>query len=371
MKEYEEGGMNYGSDWCENIFVPKSQQLSGSKIGNRCDRPHCQPGREVLGMKLKYLVVGSGAIGGFFAASLSRAGKDVTMIARGENHKVIKENGLHIITPSGEYKMPVKVSSWEEYDEKPDIVLLCVKAYSLDSVIPELDKVCDEHTIIMPLINALDIGGELSEKMSVKCTALGGVVYVLLVREAPGRIRQNQTFCNLVAGMRCGEKPRTELSQIKRDFEETGADFIITENPLKAALRKFTRVSTLSGVTCYFDAPVGEVRSRPEGVQLFKDMCHELEAITAAMGEPFTEADEIPFPGKPVVEDSLCFFMSAKPEYQPSMKYDWDNHQPIEIKQQILDVIDLGRKYGVPTPAYEMVAEKLLRQGQSRGLLPL
>lgn len=313
-------------------------------------------------MALKYLIIGSGAMGGISTAFLTKAGKDVTMIARGENYTAIKANGLHIKTPTEEYQLMVKVSTWEEYKETPDVVMLCVKAYNLNSIIPELDRVCGENTIVMPVMNALDIGSEIAKKMTVKCTILGGVAYIAVVRDSPGRIRQKLSFYNLVIGMRNGEPLRQELNQIKADFEETGAKFFITNNTVKAAMRKFFRVSTFSGVTCYFDTTIGNIRSKPEGLQLFKDMCGELKAISVAMGDPFTEADEEPFPGKPVDEEAFDAFMSVFPEYQSSMKYDWDNNRPTEIKEQILDVIELGKKYAVPMPAYEKVAAKMLQR---------
>ena len=313
-------------------------------------------------MELKYLVVGAGAIGGITAAMLTKSGKNVTLIARGENYAVIREKGIHVQSPEGDYQVPVKASRWDEYTEIPDVVLLCVKAYSLDSVVEDLDRVCDEHTIIVPLMNALNIGGELTEKMKTQCTILGGAVYISVVRDAPGYIRKKLGFSNFVIGMRNGEEVCPELLQIKSDFEETGAKFLITNNPVKAVLRKFFRVSVVSGVTCYYNAPVGEVRSHPEGIQLFKDMCGELKAIGEAMGDPFTQADEEPFPGKPVDEETFDNFMSVFPEYQSSMKNDWDAGRPTEIKQQILDVIDLGHRYGVSMPAYEKVAKKLLAE---------
>lgn len=109
-------------------------------------------------MNLKYLVVGSGAMGGISTAFLTKLGKDVTMIARGENYDVIKKQGLHITTPTEEYQIDVKVATWEEYNETPDVVMICVKAYSLGNIIPELNRICNENTIIFTVSNSLDLG---------------------------------------------------------------------------------------------------------------------------------------------------------------------------------------------------------------------
>lgn len=313
-------------------------------------------------MNLKYLVIGSGAMGGISTGMLTKAGKDVTMIARGENYEVIKRDGLHITTPTEEYQVDVKVATWEKYNEKPDVVMVCTKAYALDDIIPELEKVCDEHTIIMPVSNSLTISDHIEEKLSVKCTILGGVAYIAVVRDKPGYIRQKLDFYNIVVGMRNDEPIREELHQIKEDFEETGARFFITKNAVKSSLRKFFRVSVISAVGCYYDATVGEIREVPERLEFFKDLTQELFGIGDAMGDPFVKEDEVPFEGMPVDEEALNAFMNVYPEYQTSMKFDWDNDHQTEIREQILDVIDLGEKYGLPMTNYRKVAKKMIEQ---------
>lgn len=311
-------------------------------------------------MDLKYLVVGSGAMGGFATGFLKKIGKDVTMIARGVNYDVIKKDGLHIKTPNEEYTVYPKISTWEEYDETPDIVMVTVKAYNLEEIAPNLDKVCNKDTIIFTVANSFDAGAILEEHMKTKCSIVSGVVYVPVVRLEPGHIKQKLDFYNMVLGMRKGDPVRDELYQIKKDFEETGAKVYIKPNPVKNALRKFFRVSGLSAVSCYYNATIGEVRSTKEGVQLFKELTQELVDIAEAMGDPFTMDDADPFPGMLPCEESLDCFMTIFPEYQTSMKYDWDNNHQTEIREQILDVIDLGEKYGVPMTAYRKVAKRLI-----------
>lgn len=311
-------------------------------------------------MDLKYLVVGSGAMGGISTAFLTRAGKNVTMIARGENYDVIKKNGLHITTPSEEFQIDVKVSTWEEYNETPDVVMICAKAYSIDSIVTELDKICNEKTLIFTVSNSLDLGSIIEKKMTVKCTIVGGVAYIAVVRDKPGFIRQKLGFYNIVLGMRNNEPVREELYQIQKDFNETGAKVLIRDNPVKSALRKFFRVSVISAVGCYYDTTVGDIRDKPERLELFKELSQELMQIAEAMGDPFGKEDEEPFPGKPVDQEALEAFMQAPAEYKTSMKYDWDNNHQTEIREQILDVIDLGEKFNVPMTAYRKVAKKLI-----------
>lgn len=313
-------------------------------------------------MDLKYLVVGSGAMGGFATGFLNKIGKDVTMIARGNNYEFIKQYGLRITTPSEDYVVHPKVETWETYNEQPDVIMLTTKAYSYADVAKNLDKVCRENTILFTVANALDAGAELEKVMETRPDIVSGVVYVPVVRLHTGHIKQKLEFYNMVLGMRAGTEPRKELYQIKEDFELTGARVFIKPNPVKNALRKFFRVSGLSCVSCYYDATIGEVRATDEGCQLFAELTQELVDIAEAMGDPFTMDDAEPFPGQLPCEESLECFMTIFPEYQTSMKYDWDNDHSTEIREQVLDIIDLGEKYGLPMTAYRKVAKEMIRK---------
>jgi 2-dehydropantoate 2-reductase len=77
---------------------------------------------------MKYLVVGAGGTGGAIGAYMARAGKDVTLIARGKHLDAIKRNGIKVIRPADEFVVEgIKAYSMEEYSETPDVIFVCVK----------------------------------------------------------------------------------------------------------------------------------------------------------------------------------------------------------------------------------------------------
>ena len=77
---------------------------------------------------MKYLIIGTGGTGGAIGAYLAKASKDVTFIARGKHLDAIKEKGLRIIRPNDEFTLfPAKATDLESYDEKPDVIFVCVK----------------------------------------------------------------------------------------------------------------------------------------------------------------------------------------------------------------------------------------------------
>lgn len=81
----------------------------------------------------KYLIVGTGGVGGSIAGFLALAGKDVTCIARGKHLEAIREKGLHLRSDlKGNHFLPIQACTAEEYNEKANVIFVCVKGYSLD-----------------------------------------------------------------------------------------------------------------------------------------------------------------------------------------------------------------------------------------------
>lgn len=104
---------------------------------------------------MKYLIIGAGGTGGSIGAYMTEAGKDVTLIARGLHLKKMQEEGLAMeTTRKGNYTVfPIKATDMEHYDERPDIIFVCVKGYSLEEVVPFISRAADENTIVIPILN--------------------------------------------------------------------------------------------------------------------------------------------------------------------------------------------------------------------------
>ena len=114
---------------------------------------------------LKYLIAGTGGVGGSIAAFLALAGKDVTCIARGEHLAAIRENGLQLHSDlKGEYALRVPAYTAEEYtalvstsaDYKADVIFVCVKGYSVDSITELIKSAAHEHTCLLYTSDAAD-----------------------------------------------------------------------------------------------------------------------------------------------------------------------------------------------------------------------
>ena len=150
----------------------------------------------------KYVIVGSGGTGGTLGAYLAKAGMDVTFIARDEHLKAMKENGLRIIRPQDEFVIsPCKACTFEDYSGIADVIFVCVKGYSLNDVIPQIQKISDGHTIIIPILNIYGTGSAMQQHFSDSLVT-DGCIYVAAQISAPGCITMNGDILRVVYGVR-------------------------------------------------------------------------------------------------------------------------------------------------------------------------
>lgn len=299
---------------------------------------------------MKYLVVGAGGVGACIAGYMAHAGKDVALIARGAHLEAMRKSGLLLHTAQhGVLRVPVRAFAEEDYRESPDVVFVCVKAYSIDSILPLLNRVCNKRTVVLPILNAMGVGAVLAAGLQKDAVVLDGCTYVMAERVGPGEVFHRSKHFSIVYGMRMGANPIPALEIIRRELEDSGIYGQITDNPDQAILRKFVFVSPLAGAGSYYGVTAGELRANPEYRQLYRCMAEEVVQVAAAAGMPL-EAD--------IVEKSMESLDQSIPDGTASMYRDLQQGNRSELQSIIFDVLEYGRSLGLPMYAYDKVARK-------------
>ena len=141
---------------------------------------------------MKYLIIGAGGTGGVTGYYMKKAGKDVTLIARGEHLKTIQEQGLTLekMWDKTEETITIPAADMEHYTDHPDIIFVCVKGYSLDETIPFIKQIAKKTTIVIPVLNIYGTGGKMQKQLP-ELLVTDGCIYVSANIKEPGRLLQH------------------------------------------------------------------------------------------------------------------------------------------------------------------------------------
>lgn len=307
---------------------------------------------------LKYLIAGTGGVGGSIAAFLALAGKDVTCIARGEHLAAIRENGLQLHSDlKGEYALRVPAYTAEEYtalvstsaDYKADVIFVCVKGYSVDSITELIKSAAHEHTVVIPILNVYGTGPRI-QRLVPGVTVLDGCIYIVGFVSGRGEITQMGKIFRLVYGAhRSTIVSRETLEAVQRDLQESGIKADISDDIDRDTFVKWSFISAMAVTGAYYDVPMGEVQKPGKVRDTFIGLSQESAALGRKLGIEFKED---------IVQYNLKVIDKLAPESTASMQKDMAKGHQSEVQGLLFDMITAAEEQGIEVLTYRMVAEK-------------
>lgn len=304
---------------------------------------------------MKYAIIGAGGTGGCLGFFLEKAGKDVTLIARGKHLEAIRKNGLTIqkLWDESRETLPVKACTAEEYKETPDVILICVKGYSMDETVPAIKKIAGKETVVIPILNIYGTGGRLQKKLP-ELTVSDGCIYVSANILEPGVILQHGKILRVVFGARKPEEETEKMREVAKDMASDEMEVVLSENIRRDAMVKFSYVSPIGAAGLYCNAVAADFQREGEQREMFKVLICEITALSHAMGIEFEED---------LVERNLKILASLSPEATTSMQRDVMEGKRSEMDGLVYEVVRMGREYKVSMPQYEKAAACFREQG--------
>ena len=299
---------------------------------------------------MKYLVVGTGGVGGSIAGFLALAGKDVTCIARGKHLDAMKRNGLHLKSDlKGEHFLPVKACTSEEFEGKADVIFVCVKGYSIDSIKEVLERASTPDTLVIPILNVYGTGPRIG-RLVPSVHVLDGCIYIVGFVSVEGEITQMGSIFRLVFGARPEQGiARERLDCIAEALQACGIKAEVSDDINRDTFIKWAFISAMACTGAYHDVPMGEVQHEGEVRETFIGLSQESAEIGKRLG--------VTYPEDPVAYN-LKVIDSLDPHSTASMQKDIARGHESEIQGLLFDLIDLGERLGVNLPTYHKVALK-------------
>lgn len=299
---------------------------------------------------MKYLIVGTGGTGSSIGAFLLSIGKDVTFIARGEKLKVMKEKGLLLkSTIKGDLlSKNASYVSEDEYSEKADVIFVCVKAYSVDSIISIVNKAAKADTIIIPVMNGYSMGNAIASK--IECgIALEGCIYISAFIESPGVSVQLGNLFKVVFGPKQGQMvDMAVLNKVKDDLISSGIDGILSENIERDTYKKYSFISSYAACGAFYDCTAKEMQDPGEIHDAFVKLGGETELVGKALGIEFESS---------LVDGNLAILNSLTPDTTASMQKDMKAGNKTEIDGLVFEIVKLAKALEIDVPMYKKVSK--------------
>lgn len=281
---------------------------------------------------MRILVVGAGAVGGYFGGRLAAIGRDVTFLVRAKRAEELRRSGLVIRSPRGDLTLSdVKTVQAGDTAAPFDLVILSCKAYSLDDAIVSFAPFVGPSTAILPLLNGMSHIDVLKEKFGAARVLGGQCVIAATLNQAREIVHLNDlhavTFGELAGGL-------TDRSRAIDDtLKGAGFDVTASDNILQQMWAKWVFLATLAASTCLYRAAVGDILATPDGKRVIEGLLSECRAVSAHNGYPLGEDF--------VARVSGTLFTEGSP-MTASMLRDVENRSRIEADHILGDLIKRG-----------------------------
>ncbi len=233
---------------------------------------------------MKILVVGAGAIGGYFGGRLLQAGRDVTFLVRPRRAASLAERGLSIQSRVGDFHLPAPPTVTEdELQDTFDLVLLSCKAYDLDGAIASFAKAVGPRTTILPLLNGMRHLDALADRFGPN-SLLGGLCVISATLDAEGGVVHLGDLHSLTFGELDGSRSQ-RIEAIASTLSGAGFDARLSDAIRQDIWEKWIFIAALAGITCLMRAAIGDIVAASAS-DLSTRLLDECAAIAASEGFP-------------------------------------------------------------------------------------
>jgi 2-dehydropantoate 2-reductase len=289
---------------------------------------------------MRFLIIGAGALGGYYGGMLVKGGADVTFLVRPRREAQLAERGLVIKDPDGEFTMPVKTVRAGAVGGPYDVVFLACKAYDLDSAIMDFAPALAADGTVLPVLNGINHIAILSNRFGAE-RVLGGMVVFLVTVTPEGDIARmgfgtGQTSFGELNGERSAR-----CEAIQAALAAGGIASTISGNIVADMWAKFYGMAAAAAISTLIGARAGEIAAAPAGAGFVTTVLDECARVTTAEGYP---------PPAAITELIAGTFSQPGSDYGPSTLHGMKNGRPTEGEHVIGDLVRRADRLGVDVP---------------------
>ena len=292
---------------------------------------------------MRFAILGSGAVGGYYGARLARAGHDVTFIARGAHLEAIRARGLEIRSPVlGDFAVRGRAEEDTRQVGPVDAVIVAVKTYDNATALPMIAPMLGPRSSVLTLQNGVDSVSDVAAIVGER-TVVGGTTYIATALAEPGVIEQTGSHRRIVFGEVFGELPRESerIAQLHEAFAGADIQSEPTADGRIPIWEKFIFLVTLAGFTGAARLPIGPVWADPFIRERFLDGCREVERLARAEGVPVAVD---------VIDRIKVYIDNIPKSMRSSLLIDLSQGKRIEVEALQGSVVRRAARAGIEVP---------------------
>jgi 2-dehydropantoate 2-reductase len=288
---------------------------------------------------LRFLVVGAGAVGGYFGALLAQAERNVTFLVRQRRREQLESSGLRIAGRKRNLELRPELIGTHEILSAYDVILLTVKAYSLESAMEDFSAAVGPTTMILPFLNGLQHLDLLTARFGAQ-TVLGGVCYVATKLDADGAIQQLADLESLTYGELSGEAS-ARVKALDATLRGCGFEANLSDHIVQDMWDKWVSLASLGALTCLLRGSVGDIAAALGGNDLATRIVAECVSVAHASGHA---------PNDSFVAKTNALVTETGSSLTSSMYRDLLAGNAVEVEQILGDMVTRGDVYSLETP---------------------
>ena len=288
---------------------------------------------------MKILILGAGAVGGYWGARLHQSGADVTFLLREKRAEKVRKDGLVVKSPKGDAVVPAKVVTKGSEGGPYDIVVLACKAYDLESAMDSIAPAVGKDTAIVPMLNGHAHFATLDQKFGAAKVA-GGLARISGMLGPNGEILHSGAS-GVSFGERDAKPARASLVELDAACKKAGIDGGLNGNINQDLWDKWIMLATIAGMCASMRGTIGDIMEAEDGAAIVAETLEESRKVAAAEGHA---------PSDKVVAGLNTMLTSKGSKAVASILGDMEKGGPAEGKQIVGDMLGRARKHGIAAP---------------------
>ncbi|MBP5776643.1 MAG: 2-dehydropantoate 2-reductase [Prevotella sp.] len=295
---------------------------------------------------MKYGIIGTGAIGGYYGSKLAYSGQEVHFLSHSD-YQFVKEHGMQVDSCDGSFHLDhVNVYQYATDMPKCDVVIVGLKTTNNHLLVDLLPPLLQEHTVVVLIQNGIGVEADV-QQMFPDLQLVAGLAFICSAKTEPGRVNHQCYGSINLANYSC--KDESVFTAILNDFKN--ANIQAGSVPYdEARWKKAVWNMPFNGMTVALDTQTDLLLKNPATRQLIREQM--MEVVGAARHQGIQGLDE-------AFVDKMIEMTDNMTPYSPSMKLDYDFHRPMEIHYIYSRPIQIAREAGFPMPKLEMLEAEL------------